>query len=473
MSNHFRDTINPAKGVDVCTIWPSQAAAEMGKMVEQCRVSDQILADIAAKGQAIPIKAGFAAETLHAETFNLDAILRESELRAFTDAHVNSPLARNDPSIDLVVMRGDQKVLGAQSKYFKTEGTTAAAFRETRDGVHHYKDADAFIGPADQLQGVKDTLRKTELKNQQTRPSVAEDARYVRARVTDRLDAEGVQSRPVTKKEAEIIARGDERGKGAHRRIQDDYMSASTLKQTVHAAGSAALITTVIAGSVNTLHCLDAVQKGTLSAPDAFHYILRNTSIAAVDSALKAGAATAAVSVAARKLPELFSGSMLQGTLAGGAIGGAAICAVDLVECLVLVAAGKMTMNELETRTGKNLFQTGAGVIGASIGATLGMPAGPVGALIGSLVGGMITSLAMTVAIDNHIEKPFRAVIENTETLARSQTLLRDSLGYLASAQASFAEFRIGLHLSERQFEQQMSRIDELGDEMRRAVDRL
>ena len=199
-------------------------------------MSDHMLVDIAAKGQAIPIKAGFAAETLHAEIFDLDAILRESELRAFTDTHAHSPLARNDPSVDIVVMRGDQKVLGAQSKYFKTADAAEAAFRERRDGMHHYKDADAFICPADQLWGIKDKARRVELKNQQTRPSVAEDARYVRSRAIDRLDADGVHSRPVTKKDAEVIARGDGRGKGAPRRIQDDYIKA-TLKKSTPLAG--------------------------------------------------------------------------------------------------------------------------------------------------------------------------------------------------------------------------------------------
>jgi phage tail tape-measure protein len=70
------------------------------------------------------------------------------------------------------------------------------------------------------------------------------------------------------------------------------------------------------------------------------------------------------------------------------------------------ICGGKMSRDELETRTGKNIFQTGAAVWGASVGASIGALGGPVGMLIGSLVGGMITSLAMNIALDNHIEKP-------------------------------------------------------------------
>ncbi|MFX6918835.1 hypothetical protein ABTH79_19130, partial [Acinetobacter baumannii] len=70
-----------------------------------------------------------------------------------------------------------------------------------------------------------------------------------------------------------------------------------------------------------------------------------------------------------------------------------------------------MTFAELETRTGTNILQTSAGVLGSSIGATLGMVGGPPGALVGGIIGGIIASMAMTIAVDNHVEKAFRLTL--------------------------------------------------------------
>lgn len=450
------------KTAEVCTIWPTSAAEQMGKIIDQCRLTDKILAtDGRIAGNApLATRAGFVAEEVHAETFNLDAILKGKDVKAFTDRYPNSPLSSNNPTNDIVIVKDGEVVQGAQLKYYKDGKTTANAFRDTRDGIPHYEETDAMVGPSDQLQDIQDAARKTELKNQGTRPQVSEAARDVQAKATDRLQQDGVESKPLTKKGAEEIAKGGEEGKGAHRKIQNGYKDRSTIQQTLYAAGTAAAITTVIAGTINTVSCLDKVKKGEMTPQEATLYILKNTIIAAGDSALKAGTATAAVSLTARAVPEFFiRGSVLQSSLAAGAVAGAAVCAVDIVECLVLVAAGKMSWKEMETRTGKNIFQTGAGTIGASIGAALGAPAGPVGMLIGSLAGGMITSVAMTLAIENHIEKPFREIMKNTETLVQAENVMSNAVSYMAQAEEVFGNFQTGLFLSERDFSKKIDDI--------------
>ena len=115
-----------------------------------------------------------------------------------------------------------------------------------------------------------------------------------------------------------------------------------------------------------------------------------------------------------------------------------------------------MTLSELEARTGTNIFQTGAGVVGASIGATLGAPGGPPGILIGSIVGGLITSMAMTIALDNHVEKAFRLTLDGTRHVVDSGLSMQDALQYLQVSQAFYADFHKGLFLSERHFASQV-----------------
>lgn len=450
------------KTAEVCMIWPQAAANQMGKLVEQCRLTDTIMATDAriSGGAPLATRAGFVAEELHAETFNLDAILKDKDVRAFTDRYSNSPLGTNDPVNDIAIVKDGQQVQGAQSKYYKTGQKTANAFREYgSDGKPHYQETDSMVCPSDQLSDVKDAAHKTEIKNQETRPQVSEAAKEVQKKVTDRLKEDGVESRPVTKKEAETIAKGGDEGKGAHRKIQNKYKNASTIQQTAKAAAGAAALTTVIAGTINTISCLCKVNKGEMAPAEAVKYILKNTAIAASDSALKAAGATAAVSLTARSLPELFAGSALRANFATGAVGGAAVCAIDLVECLVMVAAGRMSWKELETRTGKNLFQTGSGVVGATIGGTLGSVAGPIGTMAGAMIGGMITSVATTVAIENHIEKPFRETMANMQSLKDIETIMSNAIAYLNSGSEAMDAFKIGLFVSERDFAKGMSRI--------------
>ena len=445
------------KTAEVCMIWPTAAADQMGKIIEQCRLTDRIFAtDGRIVGNApLATRAGFVAEEVHAETYNLDAILRNKDTRAFTDRYQDTPLSSNNPVNDIVITQDGKVVKGAQLKYYQNGQKTANAFREYgRDGNPHYQETDSMVCPSDQLEEVKAAAHKTEIKNRETRPQVSDAAKQVQEKVSSKLKHDGVESKPLTKSDAEQIAKEAKNGeaKGAHKKIQDSYKTKSTIQQTAKAAAGAAVVTTVIAGTINTISCLNKVQKGQMTTSDAMKYILKNTAIAASDSALKAAGATAAVSITARTIPELFTGNVLQMNLTTGAVSGATVCAIDLVECLVKVAAGRMTWKELESRTGKNIFQTGAGVVGASVGASIGVVGGPVGSMVGAMIGGMITSVAMTVAIENHIEKPFRMIMENTTRLVESENVMKASMEYLSASTELMEDFKIGLVASERAF---------------------
>lgn len=443
------------QSVSLCPIWPMQAVEKIGKMLDKINQANSIMEKIASTAQNSAIKGGFAAETWHGESFNLDAILKDKQVRAFTDNCVNTPLAKNDPLHDIVIMKGDEQLIGVQLKYYKDADATQKAFRSSEGGIPRYDETDLFLGPSDQIEGIKASAERDMLKNQQTRPEVSRAAEKVRDKTAESIEVEGAQSTPLSKREAEHLGTGSETGKKLHKDMQDGYLDKATIQQTVRAASSAAVITTVIAGSINSFQYIKLLREGKITAEQATFEILKNTTIAAADSALKAGAATASVSMTARSLPDLIIGSGFTHTFARGSIAGATVCAVDLVQCVVLFAAGKMTSKELETRTGKNIFQTGAGVTGASVGAAIGALGGPVGALVGGIIGGLITSLAMTVAIDNHIEKGFQLALANTEHVVSNGMVMYEALEYLHLAQEFYADFHKGLYSSERHFESQ------------------
>ena len=392
----------------------------------------------------------------HAESFNLDAILKDKDVRAFTDNFTNTPLPRNDMTHDIVVMKGDEQLLGAQLKYYKNADATQKAFRSTKDDVHRYQDSDLFLGPSDQTDGIRQSAQRDVLKNQETRPAVSEAAAKVRDNTDAQINVEEVQSTPLSKQDAKKIGSGSETGKRQHEKMQNGYLNKATLQQSMRAAGSAAVITTVIAGSINTFQHIRELRDGKITGEQAAYRILKNTAIAAGDAALKAGTGTASVAIATRAMPNLFAGAGFASTLVRGGVAGAAVCAVDVVQCLVLVAAGKMTFGELETRTGTNILQTSTGVAGASIGAALGAPGGPLGILIGSIIGGLITSVATTIALDNHVEKVFRLTLDNTRQLVDNGFCMQDSLQYLHVSQAFYADFHKNLFLSEVHFASQV-----------------
>ncbi|WP_313571433.1 hypothetical protein [Pantoea piersonii] len=459
--------------VSLCPIWPTQASEKIGKMLSEIQQGNALMRVISDKGQDAAIKGGFAAETWHAESFNLDAILKDKNIRAFTDTFKGTPLTRNDAAHDIVVMNRNQKIFGAQLKYYKTPEATQKEFRSLKDGIHKYKDNDIFLGPSDQLEGIKISANNEITTNQLKRPHVADAAKTVRDGAADSLAADGVKSTQLTKREAEQVGQGTAAGKQLHEKMQAGYLDKATVQQTLRAAGSAAIITTVIAGSINTFQYLQQVKDGKLSTEEATRFILQETAIAAGDSALKAGAATATVSMVSRSLPQLFAGSVFKRSFANGGVAGLAVCAVDMVQCLVLYAAGKMTFEELEIRTGKNLFQTGAGVAGASLGAAVGAVGGPVGVLIGSLIGGVISTLAMDIAIDNHIEKSFRLNLDNTLQLISSGKVMSEAVGYLAYAQNYYADFKEGLAASEQHFENQVAVMGQQSRSLRNKINKI
>lgn len=471
MESQDRRTLTGA--VSVCPLWSAQAAGKVCDMLQQIEQSNLLMQRIASTTQNNAIKGGFAAETWHAETLNLDAILKDSEVRAFTDNFNNTPLARNDTVHDIVVMRGEEQVLGAQLKYFKDAEATQKAFRSTKDGIHQYKDTDVFLGPSDQIDAIRQSAQHDALRNQQTRPAVSEAAAKVRDNTCGQLDVDGVTSTPLTKREAEQLGSGSDTGQQMHGKMQDGYLNRATVQQSLRAAGSAAVITTVIAGSINTFTHLQQVRDGKITPEEATRRILQSTVIAAGDAALKAGVGTASVAMATRAMPGLFVGAGFTNVLARGGVAGAVVCVVDLVQCLVLVSVGRMTMAELETRTGTNILQTGAGVIGASIGATVGAIGGPPGAVVGGIIGGLITSMAMTIAMDNHVEKAFRMTLDGTRQVVDSALSMHDTLEYLQVSQAFYADFHKGLVLSERHFARQASTLQAQSISLRDRINRL
>lgn len=465
--------------------WPESARQQMTAMIDQIVATDKNILSRISTGQSTAAKAGFVAEELHAETHNLDAILQRKAGRAFTDQSAEwqqTGLKGNDGLADLVVVEDGRVVHKAQSKYYQNAEKTANAMREAKDGVSKYRDADSMIAPSDQVnpsegeQSVADAAKRTRLKNAETRPDVADAAEHVEKKVTATLKSDSGESRPLTKKEAEAVAKDSAEGRKVRKTYQRRYKTASTVQKMSGAASSAAAISAIMSGTLNTIQYLRLVREGKIDRDVAVKGIVRNTATASADSALKAAAATGAVSV----VTDLSAGTVAQQAFSGMAgttvVAGGAICTVDAIECLVSVAAGKMAPAEMETRLGKDAMQLAVAGFGSQVGlgvaASLGATAG-FAPFAAGLAGAMIAGTAITIAIDNHIEKPYQEVMANARALATASYVMKETAEAMAYGQQAFACFIEMDAALDAATTEQTKRIDRAGDAMRDAIDRL
>lgn len=254
----------------------SSARREMAQMVDIIARGNEHIDAIIANNQNVGVKSGFIAEEFHAETYNLDAILKGDGSRALTDRYHGwnelewngARLQKNDLA-DIVIARDDKVISTSQSKYYDSAETTASQMAATRNGQTKYEKMDSLLGPEDQVNpayknvpGESEPVRTTSIREHTTAKADALEARngdpaqikafrHTADKATDRLQNQNVKSRGLTKSEAESLGAGD---KNQLKGIEENYKTNSTFKQMGNAACGAAAMSAIICGSVNILH---------------------------------------------------------------------------------------------------------------------------------------------------------------------------------------------------------------------------
>ena len=460
------------------------ARLEMARMVEQIARSDANLARIVATRQSVPIRAGFAAEEFHAGTFNLDAIRGGKTFRALTDRYDgwknDLELKVNDEAVDIAVADGGRAVHTAQVKHHKTAARTSRASRgDNPDAV------DQVIGPSEQNRpgprSVAGVARKDAIRNRHTRPDVAKKADAVARKASDRLKHGGASSTPLSSRDAKRIAREGRAGRKVREDAQATHQTASTLDSMGRAAAGAAAISAVASGALNTLSCLRQVRDGRMAESDAVLKIMGETAASAADSALKAAAATGAESAlvryGSREAAKSLARQGLRGLARTNAVTVGVVCAIDAIKDLVSVASGRMDGRTFADRNSRNLVQTSAGVWGASVAAAAcpsgglvvgGLALGPIAA---GVAGAAIVGMAVDFAVENHIERPYRELLENAELTRESARLFREAARDVLEGQTAFAAFLGETAEKDAEFDLAVAGANTAGLEMSKAID--
>ena len=472
----------------VQTMFPQGAKDQMAQLLEESARRTKNLGGISSTAQNAAVKGGLAAEEWHAGTQTMDAILKAKSSRSYTDLDpewYQQGLPKNSPSSDIVTVDGDTVINSSQVKYYKSSKATAneMGLLDTETGKPKYGGEDSYIGPSDQINkadgSVADVARQKAAKNAETRPEVSESMGQVAEKATDKLEpGDGTSSKPLTKKEAENLGQQNEKGKQQWDETAGEFQTQSTMQQMGQAAKGAAAITAVSAGVFNTIRYTQAVRDGKMTVDEAAVKIVAETGAASVDCAVKAAANTGVQSVLVRRGGEEAARAVLKNSMGGlmktSAVTVAVIASVDLAKNLVLLSVGKLSKFEFEERSGKALFNTGAGVYGSAIGGAIGSPFfPPVGTYVGSVLGAMVSGMAMQFAIENGIEKEFREAVQDTERVKDAMGMFQITAGNMLGGQILFERYLEQEASLNADFNEIAQAVEQSGNEMKQSIDRL
>ena len=484
IDQEYERLISNASGVN--PVFPHAAKEQMRAMIEQIVRTDGNLSKICSTNQKTAIKAGFAAEEWHTDTFNLDSILKNDGAQAYTDKYhefIEAGFKINDTP-DLVVMKDGVVTHQSQSKYIKDANGTYDQMRIVDEfGNIKYKDMDSLIGPSDQINDVKNISHRAKLKEDAkgNRPAVAEAAKMVEDKASPTLKSGDVESAPLTNNDAKSIA------KDPHAKpktdVENRFKTGSTVRKMQEAASGAAAMSAIVSGTVNIVTYTKMVREGRLDPSEAVIMIATETAASAADSAIKAAAATGTQSLIVRygsqELIRKMAGQGVGALVRSNAVSVATVCAIDAIKDLVLFGAGKITADQLKERAGKNILNTSAASMGGTLGALAcgGLASGAFAAtalpIVGGLAGGLICSMAMDMAIENGIEAPYRELVSNAASLTDSARLLEEVSQQIFRGQVTFQGFLVADAEQDSRFNDRSAQSAELTENLRHSIDRL
>ena len=325
---------------------------------------------------------GYMLEEWGAGTFNADAVAADSADRA----SVLHSLAKD--SVDIKLDSGE--VYSAKS-YATSEQTAKAQARfNPETGQASYQDQGRLV-PRDHLEGAKQTAHREALRNELIREDVAKAYGETEAKLTDKVrNSEGVESRSASRKELEQIAKeskkqdfkAEEHGVTAESVIQTEYL----LKQALKAGYTTAAITVAVQLAPEIYKAIDfLIKNGELDLAQVKH--MGEKGISAGAEGFLRGSISSALVI------------MCESGVLGEALKGISPTLVGVVVALVLqttknsilVAAGKMSKQQMGAAFVDMVVVSGGYLVGAKIGCLIGQVLGfqlpVVGYLLGSLVG--------------------------------------------------------------------------------------
>ena len=325
---------------------------------------------------------GYMLEEWGAGTFNVDAVAADSADRA-TVLH---SLIKD--SVDIKLDSGE--AFSAKS-YGTPEQTAKAQARMNPDtGQASYQDQGRLV-PSDHLEEAKQIAHREALRNEPIREDVSKAYSETETKLTDKItNDEGVESRSASRKDLEKMAkeskeqkfRAEEHGVTAESAIQAEYL----LKQALKAGYTTAAITVAVQLAPEIYKAIDfLIKNGELNLAQVKH--MGEKGISAGAEGFLRGSISAALQLMCDSgaLGEAIKG--ISPTILGTVVA----LVLQTAKNSILVAAGKMSTQQMGAAFVDMVVVSGGYLVGAHIGGIIGQALGfqlpVIGYLLGSLVG--------------------------------------------------------------------------------------
>jgi hypothetical protein len=353
---------------------------------------------------------GFIAEQHHVDTFNLDAVAKGSNYRAeVLQPKQGETYGKN--SVDIVIRDKDGKIVKRyQAKYGKDSDVTDAMFKKG-----DYRGQRKLV-PKGQSEDIPGS--------------------------TDKIDIDGVESKPMSKEEAKERQRIAQEKAEAKQYDWNETSKIDIAKNIGKKAGLTALLSVGFQGAriLGRRIWNGIVGKRNNSVEEDLQEFVESSLKSAATSGLVV-AVTGGVTVAVKSG---WLGKVLKNTPAGR-IANAVCIGIENAKILYKYANGELTGEEALDQAGNATCSLVGGLAGgakgASIGAALGTVLGPVGTFFGGLVGGVVGGIAGSTAGEAIYEGGKKIVSTCVDAVKSVGNAISKSVSSLCSDVASFLGF--------------------------------
>ena len=325
---------------------------------------------------------GYMLEEWGAGTFNVDAVAAGSADRA----SVLHSTAKD--SVDIQLTSGGAYSAKSYATAQKTAKAQARLIPESGCASYH---GQGRLIPSDQLPDAKEAAHREALRNQPIRSDVSEAYTETESRLTDTIkNEESVRSKSATRKDLEGIAReskdqkfrAEDHGVTADSAINTEYM----LKQALKAGYTTAAITVAFQLAPEIYKAIDfLIKHGEIDIQQIKRIGTRGIS-AGAEGFLR-GSVSSSLLIMCEKgvLGETFK--KIDPTVLGTVVA----LVMQTVRNSILVAAGKMSSQQMGAAFVDTVVISGGYLLGTQIGGIIGQALGfelpVVGYLLGSLIG--------------------------------------------------------------------------------------
>lgn len=325
---------------------------------------------------------GFIAEQHHVDTFNIDAAAKE---KAFYAEAQNST---GKDSVDIFIndARGEH-VRKYQSKYGKDAETTQEYFDNG-----NYRGQRKLV-PEGQTDSIKNS--------------------------TDKIEFQGVSSKPLSKEKAKEMQRNAQENQKLPEYQWNDISRATIAKRIGIKAGISAAVAVGFQGARIVGRRIVNAVTGKENKPlseDVQEFVKSS-----LESSVAAGVTTAVAGGLTVAAKSGFLGKVLRNTPVG-IFANVACIGVENVKVLHKLAKGEITGLEAVDRATNATCSLIGGMAGAAkgatVGAALGTALGPVGTTVGGIVGGMVGGMAGG-AVGDAIQKAGKTIVKDAVTVVK------------------------------------------------------